>query len=610
MKWIQLAAILGLSLQASGVYGSGIGSESVLIHPFQANSGPEEELLPHRSESVEGLNLLRSPQLDFRGRVFGIGQKWDLNPRIQMVEAGFKGFNLYQESKFQTLNLRFDVDGFPLCQFQVKFVESLRGRVAAFGKIPRIDAISSFQASDWPSTTDYSPIVSQTLAMKGLDPEFAVDHASKCLWELAGDLRPVWEVDIVSQGRLYHLVVDAQEVYRYEPKHFHATGTATIYANNSLDADLQSFNLRDMKETGYLENPYFVTCVPSGSGSSVCPPSDLPSLPYPMVKEADFSFNFDPDNQSSPFVQTSVFTNVNRTLEWLQEHGYSNFGSVPVRLAVHAVFQGDSNNALYEPRSAYSVIYVGDGDGNVLQNLGTDADVVSHELGHHVIYNSVKRIEGESLVIHEGLADFFTFARTGNACLGESICTDTNVGTRICAVPRQCLRTGDNELTLGSRNLPVEPHQRSQFISAMLWDLSAKDKIAIKDLTRMVLKSVDLLVTDSGYQHLIVSLLLADDALFQGAHCQTIINRAVARGLSAVVEGVSCSIVADKSRPRSNVEVFLDGKEPTASTSTTKKTDKKTCGTVGSGVAGGQDMSGLLLWCLPIIVSLIRRLRS
>lgn len=607
MKRIQLAAILGLSLSAS----RGFGSESVLIHPFQNDS------VLHGSEGDDGdsfdqgLGLMRLPKLDFRDRILDIAKKWELNPRIQAVETGFKGFSLYQDSKFQTLNYKFDVDGVPLCEFQVKFIESLKGRLAAFGKIPRVDSVGSFVDSDWVAMSDYGPMISQTLAFKGLDPEFTVDHAAKCLLEKDGELRPVWEVDVVSAGLLYHFTVDGQDVYRYEPKHFHATGTANIYANNSLDSKVEPFTLRDMKETGYLENPYFITCVPSGKGSSICPPSSDTSLPYPMVKEPSLNFNYDPVNEPSLFVQTSVFTNVNRTLEWLQERGYTNFGNVPVRLAVHAAFQGDSNNALYEPRSAYSVIYVGDGDGNVLKNLGTDSDVVSHELGHHVIYNSVKKIEGESLVIHEGLADFFTFARTGNACLGESICTDTNVGTRICTKPRQCLRSGENDFALNSKNLPSEPHQKSQFISAMLWDLFVKDGIAINDLTRLILKTIDLLVTDSGYQHLVVGLLLADDALYQGTHCQTIIDRAVARGLGLAVEGVSCTVVQDDARPRSSVKAFLDGKEPTPTqSSSSKKTDKKTCGTVGSPMAGGQDMSVLLLWCLPLIVGLIRRLRG
>ncbi len=602
MKRIQVTAILCLSFQAGRLQAEGRGAESVLVHPFKANQ--------HSDSAVDSLSLTRAKTLSFRSQTLEMRKKWGLNSRIQMLEKGFKGFNLYQNNKLQTVEVAFSVDGFPLCQFQVKFVESLQGQVAAMGTIPRIDDSPSFQANDWPAQEVAGQRIVETLLVKGLNPDFTIDHSSRCLWENEGVLQPVWELDVVSGDLLYNIVADGQDVYRFEPKHFHAVGTANIYPNNILDGAREKFSLRDMKDPGYLENPYFITCVPSGTGTSLCPPSSTTGLPYPMVKDAGFNYDYDPIADQNSFVQTSVFTNVNRALEWYEQQGYTNFGTVPIRLAVHAAFQGDTNNALYEPRSTYSVIYVGDGDGTLLQNLGTDSDVVSHELGHHVIYNTLKRIEGESLVIHEGIADFFTFARTGNACLGESICTDTNVGARICSMPRQCLRSAANDFAFGSKSLPSEPHQRSQFISGMLWDLSVKDGIPINDVTRLVLKTIDLFVIDSGYQHLIVGLLLADDAIFQGAHCQPIIDRAIARGLSAVVEGVSCKIVQDPARPRVNVQTFLDGKLPDPPTTSSKKSAKKSCGAIGSSAAGGQDLSQLLLWCLPFIVGLVRRSRK
>ena len=99
---------------------------------------------------------------------------------------------------------------------------------------------------------------------------------------------------------------------------------------------------------------------------------------------------------------------------------------------------------------------------------------------------SITRISGESLVLHEGLSDFFTFARTGNACLGESICPATS---DFCYVPNQCLRTGDNDLALGDAISSPEPHMKSQFISG-LWDLIKKDKAPANVWAALVLKAV------------------------------------------------------------------------------------------------------------------------
>ena len=43
----------------------------------------------------------------------------------------------------------------------------------------------------------------------------------------------------------------------------------------------------------------------------------------------------------------------------------------------------DQNNAFYQTDDSEPKIKVGKGDGEVLANMSTDADVVSHELFHH-----------------------------------------------------------------------------------------------------------------------------------------------------------------------------------------------------------------------------------
>ena len=146
----------------------------------------------------------------------------------------------------------------------------------------------------------------------------------------------------------------------------------------------------------------------------------------------------------------------------------------------------------------------------VLDNLPKDTDVISHEYGHHVIYKSLKSTRGESLILHEGLADFFVFARTGDGCLGESICPS---GSQICEVD-QCLRTADNSLVYGEGLYPHKPaHQKGQLISGYLWDLAQSNDVPLEDLERMVLRAIDLLVSDSGIEHFMLALYNADQEL-------------------------------------------------------------------------------------------------
>jgi hypothetical protein len=232
-----------------------------------------------------------------------------------------------------------------------------------------------------------------------------------------------------------------------------------------------------------------------------------------------------------------------------------------------------------------------------------------------VVYHTVTEIAGESLVLHEGLADYFNFARTGNACLGESICPDTAYGNKICFVPKTCLRTGDNALKYGAADLPREAHQKSQFISGMLWDLYMKDGIALEDVTHMVLKAIDLLVEDSGYQHFVVGMMLADQAIFQGGKCTLIYNRAVERGLSTFLTGITCDSV--KSTPAGATAVTdVSGVEKTGGSTTsstpvagtTSRSSKKSvCGVLMGSSANGQVFSFLLLFILPLIPAIIRR---
>lgn len=83
----------------------------------------------------------------------------------------------------------------------------------------------------------------------------------------------------------------------------------------------------------------------------------------------------------------------------------------------------------------------------MLTNLPVDADVIGHEFGHHIIYQTITSVSGESLILHEGLADYFTFAHTKDDSLGESICP---AGSLACWTKGQCLRTANNDINFSS----------------------------------------------------------------------------------------------------------------------------------------------------------------
>ena len=314
---------------------------------------------------------------------------------------------------------------------KVKASTLANGKTTIIGDIPDVSDLSSADL-DFSNESLIEEYVKEQLASEGLSTKIYLTQIEKCFWnDEDKQLVPVYKVFYETDTDRFNMVLNEYKVYDYTPREFHASASATIYDTNIFDNNLKEFTIPNISAASggyyYASNENFTTSMADDS---------------PRFKSTDTDFS--PSVGSTNFDEVSLFTNAVRTLEWLLSLGYEDFGSNRIEIVVHDKV---SNNALYQPDNTRPMIKVGKGDGELLANLSTDADVVSHELGHHVVYNSITRISGESLVLHEGLADFFTFARTGNACLGESICPATS---DFCYIANQCLRTGENDLALGA----------------------------------------------------------------------------------------------------------------------------------------------------------------
>ncbi|MFW7379405.1 MAG: GlyGly-CTERM sorting domain-containing protein [Oligoflexus sp.] len=584
--------LYGVGIPASEAVFASSDRHRVLIHPFVESSQGFSLSTPNTYQSLQESPKAGHEAIDKVLRAYGVDQ------RVKAVQLSAPG--IWLKKSIATSTFHFAVDNIPLCQFEVKTHLNAAGNTIIMGDIPAIEFHQDFDLNDWPDVND-ALANAQTHALEKqsfLLTELKIAEKSACLFIQDGQAHAAWQLDLTQDGQLfYRAIADEAMVYEWQARYFHVTGKASIYNRNPLDVELTEFDLPDLFTTEqggcYLENPYFTTTFPEGTQ-------------YLHAYASDCNFVFAED--TSQFQETSLFTNANRALQWLKDHGYQNFGDQAIRIVVHATFSrdGDSNNALYQPTSTTSTIYVGDGDGDLLQNLSVDGDVVSHELGHHVVFHSVTNISGESLVLHEALADYLTFARTGDPCLGSSICPD---GGGVCAVPQQCLRTAINELKLGSINLPPEPHLRSQFLSGLLWDLRTIDEIPGDTLTTMVLKAIDLFVSNSGYQHLILGLMIVDDSDFAGQYCQKIYDRAIARGLGGHIETFTCdkipglTISNDSGGSTGN---NTSGSSTGSDTQETSKKSKSWCGNVGFPSSGSWSL--LILLLLPTLV-LFRRQR-
>lgn len=544
----------------------------------------ESPLLPggadrDMSMSLRWSNLTPQQQVLKKMRLKG------LDPRIQM-QIKKQGMSLTAPSS-DIDDFSFSLSGYRFCDFQVKAVRLPGQRTAILGSFPKIDYAQDLESTDWPSLDRTMQAVGNRAAEAGLTEDLELESKEACLKIIGRSVRPVWNLTVKSGQLLYRSYADEYEAYSFLPEHFDIDGKATIYPNNTNDTATKEYTLTNLEGNGKLSNDHFYTVMDSRSQSS-------------LANSPTHDFTFSPG--TSEFAETSIFTNVNRAMEWLEAHGFESFGDKKMALVVHAVVQGDVNNALYQPTTNGPIIFVGDGDGTILQNLATDADVVSHELGHHVVYQSITSIEGDSLVLHEGLADYLTYARTGNTCLGESICP---AGSNVCAVKDACLRTADNDYKFGSADLPPEAHLKSQLISGMLWDLRAKDNMPAADVDSLLLSAIEMFLAKTSYQNFLLALLHTDLKYFEGKYCTTLVNRAKTRGFGALLTDVTCG---------SALPAIANNTSSEAGTTITKTPTTRSksgggstfCGTLTSARSGNP----WLLWLLmasPLLVMVIRR---
>jgi hypothetical protein len=504
------------------------------------------------------------------------------NPAIQLRSQS--GLGLAAGEDEERMQYEFAVNSVPFCDLKVHAYQ-IRGYATpvVMGSIPDFDANAVPQLHDWPTQQQALESVRRYMAGIGGDSNVELQSGYRCIALDANEPVPVWKM-VVSIDRLPYVVLAGEAVFRMNPHYFDATGTARVFDSNPFDGQLVDYTVGRLIGDGTLTSDVFIT-EPVG---------------VERVKSDEHRFVFDVRDKG--FDETSVFIHATEALEWFNSLGFRYSSKKLFKLKPHAIINGDKNNALYTPETSSSgpTILIGDGDGIWLQNLPKDADVVSHEFGHHVIFQSLKEVRGESLVLHEGLADFFTFARTGNACLGESICP---VGSPIpCEVMAQCLRSGETTYRLGDPDLPKEAHRRSQFISGMLWDLRKDGEIPRDDLTAIVFSGVKYLLDGSGYHDFILSLLMADKQLYDGKYSCTIYNAALDRGLSSEISDFSCEGALPSLSAGAGSSSSAGSSSP--SVKSTGSSSKSGCATIGNNDLANSQVFGvyLLIFLLPLIL--------
>lgn len=559
-----------------------VDGTQISVHPFKLEHS-------FRSSSREGFALLRRGVVDLDGAVNEVVRRSLLSPIVQMRAKTYShGLSLHGEEKSREYT--FYVNDLPICHYSVKAHVLKNNETLILGRVPNVDNIEPAPVSDWPSASD--SIERGIKALRDEGHEFSsaklIRH-SRCYNVNGGNLMPMWDATIEIGGLPYQMVGDSYETVMLQPQYFDVAGKVQSYDTNVKTGSLKTFSI-ELNGDKTLSSEFFQTVLSDGS-----------------ARANSDSHNFIYAANSPFFAEASVFSHANAQYEFVKSIGYTWVGPKPMLLEVHQTFSGKVNNALFRPAESTDTgkptISVGDGDGQILGNLPTDSDVVAHEFGHHTVYRSLKSTSGESLILHEGLADFFAYSRTGDDCLGESICPN---GSRACWVMNQCLRTANNDLNYKSDNYLglAEMHLKSQLVSGMLWDMRKSNKIPGADLTLLVHKAVDYLQAKSDLDDLVIAMVTADKEAFGKKYGPSILEAASARGFTDVVGQIDLD--KDVIPAMTSTGTVDNGSNVAPGGGTSSRSSKKGnefCG-VGSSIAAtnGLTWGGLLLLILPILV--------
>ena len=171
-----------------------------------------------------------------------------------------------------------------------------------------------------------------------------------------------------------------------------------------------------------------------------------------------------------------------------------------------------------------------------LDNMQMDKDVIAHELAHHYLYEFWSDTRSlETVILHEGVADFFTVAKSGTSCVAERICTEIGA---TCINP-QCLRNADNTIKYQDVQYNSLPkHLKSQVISGMLWEAYRKGGIELDLLLSFVHESLPLTPNNAKISDFVDAILIPAKEASAGAaveyHC-ILIESAKTKGLDNLI---------------------------------------------------------------------------
>lgn len=263
-------------------------------------------------------------------------------------------------------------------------------------------------------------------------------------------------------------------------------------------------------------------------------------------------------HDDDPYTQRKVhlFSYLNRMINWFESLGFEIYDhplvvmisdmpcALPPSNASYVFYQAQSNSLGLKTLHTLMFGFPGavcDGhpysDHRRLYNIAMDMDIPAHELSHYIVARWIPGnpqksygTNNHTAAIHEGIADYFTYAATGDDCLGNTVFDnpDGEPSNRCLRSARPKFRYKDSTYEEYADHRVPRIHYIGQLVSGMLWDVREQtDKADRPKLDKVVLGSLHYSPPQNvTYEDLLSALIESDQEYTQGGFCERIISSA------------------------------------------------------------------------------------
>lgn len=397
-------------------------------------------------------------------------------------------------------------------------------------------------------TVDTQPSVEMHHAVSAAERALGVDEAGveKASSELVilpdgAEQHLAWRVIVSKKGlidRTWLVYVDAKRkgwVLSKKKLQSSAEGTGSIYKENPITTpDFTTVTLNNLTDTtSLLEGDYGKTynanCLETAEDTS-----DLSNLSTASSSNRDYSYANINDNRLEEVMAYYHLNNVHDTLK--SNYGFSSLDN-QMPLFVNAQdpdypWKGYDNAFYSRDNNFSSTGYLLFGCGDELNNLGLDADVITHEYGHAVLDHIQPELyevteHNYSGALHESVGDTVASYFGTNGVIGEWGLT-ARFGAGDYTRDMNNNRKYPDDVPDPSYGVS-EVHYTGEILNGVYWDI--KNAVGTDTAFHLFFSAINLLPNDANFFDMRDAWITADDNTYNGTYKDTIETAFAGRGI-------------------------------------------------------------------------------